>query len=90
MVFLKVPILLIFPTVPTLYCTIAVMCIAYIHPTHISQNNPLFKTYATVISMKMKKDVGFTDYYISFSQPAVPRMETPIYKCSFLTGNPSL
>lgn len=47
------------------------MCIACIHPSHISQNIPWFTGYATVLSVRVEKDVGFLDYSISFSQPAL-------------------
>lgn len=41
LVILKVHILSEFPAVPTLYCTLTVMCIACVQPAHISQNDLL-------------------------------------------------
>lgn len=70
-----------------LLCTLAVMCVACIQPTHISQNIPWFSGLATVLGLRVERACGlFGLFHLLLSTST----SSPVYKCSCSTSNPSL
>lgn len=61
------------------------MCIACIHPAHISQNIPWFSGCATELSVRVERGCGlFGLFHLLFSTST----SSPVYKCSLFNWRP--